>query len=116
MLRPATADDWRAMLGMEAPAHWIGLACEEGDRLLGIGGAYEGQDGRWWASIAVREKRPLSLMKAAREILETADSARVPLHAIPDSRIEGAEKFLVRIGFKATGETIEGREVYRWTP
>ena len=113
MLRTATADDWSALTGLPVPGYWIGLAYDEGGRTLGLGGLYEGADGRWWATVLAREKRPIALHKAARQVLETADAADVDVHAVADTRIEGAEVFLARLGFARTNETIGGYAV--WT-
>lgn len=114
-LRVATANDWAAMTGLPVPGHWIGMAYEEAGTVVGVGGAYEGVDGRWWASVMTRRRRPFALYKAAREILQTAADARVPLYAIPNEQIDGALAFLVRLGFEPTDEIHGGHRVYRWT-
>lgn len=115
MLRTARDEDWQAITGKDAPAHWIGLAYEEHGQLLGLGGLYEAADRRWWATVAAKARRPVALCKAAREVLETAAKAEVPVYALADQRIDGAESFLRRIGFKDTDETIEGHRVLIWT-
>jgi hypothetical protein len=104
------------MTGLAAPAHWIGLVYEEQGRVVGLGGLYEGQDGRWWASVQARARRPVALARAAREVLATARAVGVPVFAIADVRIAGAEAFLSRLGFHETDEAIEGHKVLKWTP
>lgn len=116
MLRAATDEDWLAMTGQNAPAYWIGYAYEEGGVLLGVGGIYEGQDGRWWASVKARARRPMALFRAARRLLDVAARADVPVHAMADDTIHGACHFLTRLGFRGTGEVHSGYEVLRWTP
>lgn len=103
------------MTGLPVPAYWIGLVCEEGGARVGIGGIYEGVDGRWWASIKAGARRPVALWRAARDVLEAAGNAGVAVHALADDRIEGAERFLMRIGFRPTDEMIEGYRVLKWT-
>lgn len=115
LLRTATASDWKALTGLEAPGYWIGLAYEEDGALLGLGALYEGVDGRWWSSVAANARRPVALWKAAREVLETAAAAGIDVHAMAAPWIDGADKFLLRLGFVATDEMIEGHRVYRWT-
>lgn len=111
MLRTASDEDWRSITSQPVPAHWIGLAYEEQGTVLGLGGLYEAADGRWWATVAAKAKRPVALRKAAREVLATAAAAEVPVYALADERIEGAERFLRHIGFRETDETIEGHRV-----
>lgn len=115
-LRVATAADWQALSTWPVPAHWMGFACEVDGRLLGFGGLFEAVDGRWWAIVktAAGVRRPVALMRAAREVLATAGAAAVPVHALADPGIAGAESFLQHLGFRKTGETIEGHEVLAW--
>lgn len=115
-LRVATNDDWRSLSAMPVPPHWIGFACEADGEVCGFGGLYEAVDGRWWAMVQRRPgvRRPLAMMRAARAVLETAGAADVPVHALADRDIEGAQKFLDHLGFRKTGETIEGYEVHQW--
>lgn len=114
MLRTARADDWVALTGLPVPGYWIGLAYEEDGALLGLGGIYEGTDGRWWATVTSKARRPVALRKAAQEVLKVAERADVPLHSIPDMQIDGAVRFLLHLGFEPTDETIDGHKVYRW--
>lgn len=115
MLRTATDEDWQLITGLDVPAHWIGLAYEEDGAVLGLGGIYEGKDGRWWASVKAHARRPVALWKAASEVLGVAGRAGVTVYALADTRIEGAETFLRRVGFEPTDEMHEGYRVYAWT-
>jgi hypothetical protein len=116
MLRTATDDDWRALMSIPVPGYWIGLAYEEDGQLLALGGAYEGIDGRWWAAITTGIKRPVALLKAAREILAVAGAAKVPLYSIANPDIPRADIFLHRLGFKETDERHGELRVLEWTP
>jgi len=115
-LRSATADDWSGMTGLPIPAHWIGLVYEEDGEALGLGGLCEGEGGRWWAMVQAKARRPVALWRAAHEVLATARVVGVEVFAIADTRIHGAEAFLLRIGFKPTDEIIEGHRILKWTP
>lgn len=113
MLRDATNDDWRSLVGTDPPGYWHGLVYVEGGAVLGIGGVFEAEDGRWWAVVKAIEKRPVALMRATREVLAAADRAGVPLLAKPSPQIDGADRFLARIGFRPTPELLGGEPV--WT-
>lgn len=115
-LRESTADDWaRLAPDWPRPPHWIGLAADDG---AGFGGLYEAVDGRWWgiARRAPGVRRATTLMRAAREMLTVAQAAGVPVHALADPDIDGADRFLARLGFWRTSETIEQYEVWLWAP
>ena len=115
-LRTATAEDWTRLTGLKVPAHWIGLVYEEDGEALGIGGLFEGADGRWWAAVKANARRPVALWRAAHEVLDVARVVGVAVCALPDPRIDGALSFLERLGFSATDETIEGHRILIWTP
>ncbi len=85
--------------------------------MLGIGGAFLGQDGRWWATFkrvpGVR-RHTLTAHKAAKLTLGIAGDMGIALHAVADEEITGSVAWLVRLGFKATGEYYLGRVVWQW--
>lgn len=117
-LRTATAEDWSAFTGLPVPASWIGLVAERAGAVVGIGALVEDQPGVW---VAMVQRAPgvtgtLCLMRGARILLDTARSVGVPVQACADSRIDGAERFLARIGFEWTGETIGDHRMMQWTP
>ncbi len=112
MLRSARGEDWVALARHQPPAYWIGLTYEEDGQPLGLGSLFEGVDGRWWVMVSATCRRPVALWKAARQILETADRADVIVHAFVDHDIDGAERFLRRLGFRGTDEIIEGHRVW----
>jgi len=100
------------------PEQWIGLALDDARGVVGIGAAAEGPDGRWWCVVgrARPEANSFALMRGAREILETARAAGVPLHAFADPDIPGSDRFLMRIGFAETSEMVEQHRVWTWIP
>ena len=118
ILRAATADDWTSFTGLPLPAHWIGLAAERDGALIGIGALVEDQPGVWMAMVqrAPGVRGAASLMRGAKVLLDVARSAGTPLWACADARIDGAERFLSRLGFEWTGATIGEHKVMQWTP
>ena len=112
-LRVATPADWTALTGMAAPGAWIGLAYEEEGRLLALGAAFEATDGRWWVSVTPGVHRPVALMRGSREVVDTLVRAGVTAHALANPAVPGAERFLERIGFERSGETIGGHMIWR---
>jgi hypothetical protein len=114
MLRTATGEDWAAITGLPVPGYWIGLVYEERGTVLGLGGLFEGTDRRWWATVTSQAVRPVALWKAARQVLETAGAAGVPVYAMTDYSIPGADAFLRRLGFVETDEAIKGHRVLVW--
>lgn len=114
MLRPARDDDWTSFFHRPAPEHWVGLV-EDG---AGIGGMYLAKDGRWWATfhLVPGVKRVKTMQRAALWTLEAARAGEITLHALADETIERSAFWLERLGFRLSGETIEGHQVYQWTP
>jgi len=55
-------------------------------------------------------------MRGARVLLDVARASGTPLVACADARIDGAERFLVRLGFEWTGETVGEHRMMQWTP
>jgi len=56
---------------------------------------------------AMKEKK--AIVRAARKVLAMVEKSGIPGVAIPDENIEGAERFLSRIGFEA-----QPSGVYEW--
>lgn len=118
ILRAATADDWREFTGLDLPTHWIGLAAEQDGSVVGLGALVEDQPGVWMAMVqrAPGVTGTVSLMRGARLLLDVARASGTPLIACADARIEGAERFLARLGFEWTGETVGDHRMMQWTP
>ena len=114
MLRTATGEDWAAITGLPVPGYWIGLVYEENGTALGLGGLFEGADGRWWATVTSSAVRPVALWKAAHQVLDTAAKVGLPVYALADHGVTGAERFLSRLGFVETDEVIAGHRVLVW--
>ena len=117
-LRAATADDWTSFTGLPVPAHWIALAAERDGAVVGIGALVEDQPGVW---LAMMQRAPgvrgaTSLMRGAHILLDVARAAGTPLLACADAGIDGAERFLARLGFEFTGVTIGEHRIMQWTP
>src|SRR5690606_8734137 len=117
-LRPATDADWYVFFGSAAPGEWFGLVADAGHMLLGIGGLFLAVDGRWWATVAkapgVRSR--LLMHKAAREVMNVAREAKVPVHALADPAIPRSAVWLERLGFQETDEMRKNHRVWAWTP
>lgn len=109
----ATDADWQAMTGKPAPRHWIGLIYTEGGERVGLGAVQEMDDGRWWIVLKAKARRPVALWKGARELIETAQSAGVTLHALSDPRIPRADAVLERLGFVRSTDELGGHHI--WT-
>lgn len=110
----ATDEDWYLFTGMSPPREWFGLVAKTDFLIYGIGGAFLGTDGRWWATF--RRARGVRLIKmaqvAARETMAFADDMGLTLHALPDDSITGARKWLARLGFEETEEALEGHNIW----
>lgn len=118
VLRPATDADYYVFFGRPAPDAWIGLVADAGHMLLGIGGLFFAEDGRWWATVA---RAPgvtsrVLLHKAARETLDVAKRAGVQVHALADPAIPNADLWLKRLGFQETDEMRANHKVWTWAP
>ena len=113
-LRRATDTDWKVFTTKPVPDVWFGLVAES-HMLLGIGGAYWGTDGRWWAVFArapgVRGMA-ITAHRAALIVIDIADGMEINLHAMPDTSIAKSGFWLRRLGFEETTEHIEGHEVW----
>lgn len=115
MLKLATDDHWRSLVGTEPPGVWFGLVHIKYGEAVSIGCVYEALDGRWWVSFK-GERHPFSMMRGARDVLEFAREQQIEMHALADKRVAGSEKWLERCSFKPTLEVIEDHRVYKWTP
>lgn len=114
-LRPAVDDDWSALFGTPPPAVWFGLTEASRWMIDGMGVVYQSADDRWWVAFqrAPGVRKTKTAHKAGRQLLADCAARGITVHTICDMRISGAEKWLVRFGFKRSGENIEGYDV--WT-
>lgn len=109
-LRPAADLDWRRFYGIEAPAYWSGLVFEDKHMILGIGGLYCDDECNWWAFL---KRAPgvgcaFTAQRAALITLNAGIEAGLTIHAIADPAIVGSAKWLRRLGFEETSETVKG--------
>lgn len=114
-LRPATADDWAAMFGMQEPADWFGLVEARPHLVEGLGCIYRDASGRWWISF----KRCPGVGKtktahaSAKRLLDMARERGITVHGIADPEIDGGEKWLERLGFRRTDDELGGLRVWQ---
>ena len=115
-LRRATNDDWIVLTKLHPPALWYGFVAETSFMMLGIGGAFYAEEGRWWATFKRLPgvRHTLTAHKAAKLTLAVAGDLGVALHAVADEEIWGSAAWLGRLGFRETGETYLDRTVWTW--
>lgn len=99
-IRPATAEDLAAAGVVPARGgRW--LAVLQGERLLGVGGIVP-VGAMWVASCRIQPElraHRRALLKAARRVLELAQSRKMPVYAEPEAGIQTAGAFLAHLGF-----------------
>jgi hypothetical protein len=112
ILRRADDDDWLIYTGMPAPLyHHSFVATDDRGRRLGLGGIFVDESGRRWITF---DRRPgvggvLTAHRAARFLVGHAVR---PVFAAQSLVIEGAAKWLTRLGFEKTDEQLLGRPVW----
>ena len=109
-LRKATNDDWRKFWGIDPIVPWQGYVAEDQHMILGIGGLFMPNDGRWHAFLkkAPGVRAVLTTYKAALLTLDDAEQQGLTVYAMPDDGISSACAFLKRFGFVETEEKIDG--------
>lgn len=114
-LRKATADDWIAMFGIDAPAEWFGYVEARTHLVEGLGAIYRAVDGRWWISFSrcPGVHKVKSAHAGARKLLADATERGITVHAIADPKFPGSETWIERLGFTRSAESKEGLSV--WT-
>ena len=113
-LRPATADDYEAITGLPAPGEWFGLVEAKPHLVEGIGLVYRDVEGAWWVTFKrcpfVRKIK--TAHAGAKQLLQMARDRGLVVHAIPDPEVDGADRWMVRLGFRRTERTIGGLAVW----
>lgn len=114
-LRAATDEDYAALFGEPAPGDWFGLVSARPHLIEGMGLAYRDARDRWWLGLmrAPGIGRTGLAHRGARKLMAMADERGVTLHAMCDPRFDGTERWLARLGFAPTAETMGGIVV--WT-
>ena len=114
-LRLATDDDWTAMFAMPAPGAWFGLVEASAWLVEGLGAVTLCEDGRWWITFARAPgiRKTKTAHTAAKKLIAMAKSENLTLFALADPAICGATLWIERLGFRRSGETREGIDV--WT-
>lgn len=115
MLRPATDDDYEAFYGRAAPAEWFGLVDASPYLIEGLGLVFKCTEQRWWVAFArcPGVGKVKTAHTAAKQLLSMARDRGLAVHALADTGIPGAEKWLARLGFMPTDEMKGGMTV--WT-
>lgn len=113
-LRAADASDWHAMTGTVEPEAWFGLVETNQWMIEGMGAIYRSLDGRWWVMFvrAPGVRKVKTAHASAKKLFQMASEQNIAVHALADSKISGAEKWIARFGFKKTGEELEGYPVW----
>lgn len=112
----ATPLDMIKGYGVEINGPYVAKAIHKGDLVAGIGGLVEVEPGTWFAFLGIpaHERKPSML----RHILACFESAKAQgartVRAFCDTSIPGAEKLMLRLGFKPTEEIIDDRTVWVW--
>lgn len=76
-------------------------------------------DGKLWVFFEVtdeRARRPHLLHRQALALLTAAAAHGEPIYAHRDRRQPSSGRWLLRLGFRPTGSTHLGYEVYAWQP
>jgi N-acetylglutamate synthase-like GNAT family acetyltransferase len=118
VIRHSTQADIDAMMSAPLPCRVRSLTIEVDGRVLGIGGiAYlpNGEVGVFSElTDEVRQDYPVTLHKAGRRLMAMIrDLGLKKLVATTDPEAKTPQRWLERLGFEATGETLGGRMVFR---
>lgn len=103
------------MAGRAPPENWWGYVEARPYFIEGFGAIYQAADGRWWLTFARSPgvKKTKSAHTGAKRLLADADERGITVNVLADPRIDGAEMWIERLGFRRSDETIEGHAV--WT-
>jgi len=114
-LQAATDSDWAAIAGRAPPGAWWGYVEARPHFIEGFGAIYQAADGRWWLTFARSPgiTKTKSAHAGAKRLLADAAEKGITVHVLADPRIDGAEMWVERLGFRRSGEKLEGLDV--WT-
>lgn len=102
-ISPATADDFREIVGREPPVRVFALAGRLDGKLLGVGGIAFSPDGSRLAFCELTDearKHPVSLHRAALMTMEMAKGMKIKrLIAEAQDNNGAAVRWLLRLGF-----------------
>ena len=116
-IEPATDLDLAAFygrFGFSTP--WHGVIIKHGAMISSIGGIVETSPGEWFAflDIAKRDRKPWLFRRVLKGLMEAVANGATGIYAHCDDSIPRAHEFLLRLGFKDTGEVSEeGKRIYR---
>lgn len=116
-IRPADDIDFaRFYGGVQVTGQWIGRGLWRRRLLAGFGCVIETGEGEWMAFLEVpAEARKPCIFRHILEVLAQAKTrgARV-IKATCDTSIPRAEALMLKLGFKPTNETLDGKVVWQW--
>lgn len=116
-IRLATKSDFHRFFHIPAPEVWTALALERDGLILGIAGVIYSEDGLAVGFLDSKVALPRSVHRSALRFLDVMRSVgekRIITYC--DNSIAGAAKWLERLGFMKTSDTVEGQEVWEWLP
>lgn len=93
-----------------------GYAARQGLLTTGIGGIWQGSDGRVWGFMDFRPGyRGKILYRYMRKLLKEAEETGIPhIYVVRDHRHETSERMLTRGGFTKTEEQLADHEIWVW--
>lgn len=97
--------------------HWGSTALIDGS-VAACGGLHR-FDGQLWIFFDIKDERarqPTLLHRRALALLKEAASLGEPIYAHRDRRSPSSGRWLARLGFRPTGSTSFGYEVWAWQP
>lgn len=110
VVRPAQPEDFLALASRLPPVRVRGYAGIEDGRVIAVGGVAHVGDGVFQAFFDTADpdapkRYPVTLCRAAVRVLRDARAAGIPrVVAFAQEGVEGAERFLLRLGFVAAAD------------
>ena len=115
VLRMASDDDFRAFFGKEPPEVWNALAGVRDGIVVGIGGVTYSPEGVAVGFLDTTERPAMALHRAGLHFMSVMRKYEVsPVLTYCDGTIARANAWLERLGFKKTGDVIDGQDVWKW--
>ncbi len=111
----ATDDDIaRASGGMQFTGQWIAKTIKRGRLVDAVGGAFEIEDGVWFAFLELPERyRAPSVFRHIKAgMAQARERGATTIKATCDLRIPRAKEMMERLGFEPTDEIINGEVVW----
>ena len=116
-IRPADDIDFaRFYGGVQVTAQWIGRAFWRRRLLAGFGCVIETAEGEWMAflELPTEARKPFIFRHILKVMAEVKKRGARTIRATCDTSIPRAEALLVKLGFKPTEQTLDGKVVWQW--